>query len=184
VNSVSPEYEQTRWFTEEIQPHEAMLRSWLRRRFPSVPDTDDIIQETYVRVLQAQRKGDVRMPKAFLFATAGNLVRNHIRHLRHECPDSIAETSVSTVLDESAPIPEVLARAEEVELLTQAIKSLPDRCRQVFTLRRIYGLSQKEIASQLGIAEHTVEAQCTIAFRKCLKFCRRRDESGYELLAP
>jgi RNA polymerase sigma factor (sigma-70 family) len=131
-----------------------------------------------MRVLQARNNGEVRAPKAFLFATAGNLVRNQLRHRRHESPDVSAAISPSAVLDEGAAIPEALARAEEIELLTLAIQSLPDRCRQVFTLRRIYRLSQKEVAARLGIAEHTVEAQSTIALRKCIDFFRRQNRGG------
>ena len=66
-----------------------------------------------------------------------------------------------------------VARAQELELLTQAIQSLPTRCRQIITLRRIYGMSQKEVAAQLGIAEHTVEAQATIGLRKLAEYFER-----------
>jgi len=170
--------EQAHWFAEKLQPHEPLLRAWLHRSFPSVGDPDDIVQEAYLRVLQARSNGEVRAPKAFLFATAGNLVRNHLRHRRYEAPGASEEISPSTVLDEGAAIPEALARAEEIELLTKAIQSLPERCRRVFTLRRIYRLSQKEVAGQLGIAEHTVEAQTTIALRKCIEFFRRHDRVG------
>jgi RNA polymerase sigma-70 factor (ECF subfamily) len=68
-----------------------------------------------------------------------------------------------------------VARAQELELLTQAIQSLPTRCRQIITLRRIYGLPQKEVAAQLGISEHTVEAQGTIGLRKLTEFFERAE---------
>jgi RNA polymerase sigma-70 factor (ECF subfamily) len=71
-----------------------------------------------------------------------------------------------------------VARAEEIELLTHAIQSLPDRCRQVLTLRKIYGMSQREIATRLGIAEHTVEAQGAIGVRKCAEFFARHARRG------
>lgn len=47
------------------------------------------------------------------------------------------------------------------------IQTLPARCRQILTLRKIYGLSQKEIARQLGIAEHTAESQVGIGMHRC-----------------
>jgi RNA polymerase sigma-70 factor (ECF subfamily) len=170
--------EQWRWFEEEIHPHEPLLRAWLKRQFPFIRDPDDIVQEVYVRVLQAHNKGEIRAPKAFLFTTAGNLVRNHLRHLRHEQPNALTETPPSVVLDQGTAIPEALARAEEIEILTQAIQSLPARCRQVFTMRRIYGLPQREVAARLGISEHTVEAQSTIALHKCVEFFRRHSRNG------
>jgi RNA polymerase sigma-70 factor (ECF subfamily) len=55
---------------------------------------------------------------------------------------------------------------------------LPTRCRQIITLRKIYGLSQKEVAAQLGIAEHTVEAQGTIGLRKLGEFFERIERRG------
>ena len=44
-----PPSQQARWFAEQVQPCESALRAYLLRRFPSVPDHDDLLQETYVR---------------------------------------------------------------------------------------------------------------------------------------
>lgn len=166
--------EQTRWFLEHVQPHEGMLRAWLRSRFPVECDFDDIVQEAYARVLKAWKTSSIESPKAFLFATARNLALGRVRHHQvTETAQVLAENAVESVLDESADVPQTVARAQELELLTQAIQSLPTRCRQVLTLRKIYGLSQKEVAAQLGISEHTVEAQGTIGLRKLAEFFER-----------
>ena len=45
--------------------------------------------------------------------------------------------------------------------------SMTRRCRQTFTLRKVYGYSQKEIAAQLSISEHTVEQHLSKAARRC-----------------
>jgi RNA polymerase sigma-70 factor (ECF subfamily) len=52
-------------------------------------------------------------------------------------------------------------------MLVEAIQGLPDRCRQVFTLRKVYGYSQKEIALRMNISENTVEQHLTKAARRC-----------------
>jgi hypothetical protein len=44
----------SRWFAEQVQPHEGMLRAWLRSRFPTENDVDDVVQEAYARVLEAR----------------------------------------------------------------------------------------------------------------------------------
>ena len=44
----------TSWFAEEVQPHESSLRSYLRSVFPSLPDIDDLVQESYARLLRAK----------------------------------------------------------------------------------------------------------------------------------
>ena len=150
-----------------------MLRSWLKGQFPKVADVDDIVQEAFVRVLQARQTQAIASPKAFLFATARNLALGRVRHLKVESEFALTETASMGVCEESVDVAQAVARAQELELLTQAIQSLPARCRQIITLRRIYGLSQKEVAAELGIAEHTVEAQGTIGLRKLAEYFER-----------
>jgi RNA polymerase sigma-70 factor (ECF subfamily) len=167
--------EQDRWFAEEVQPCAPMLRAWLQRQFPSFCDVDNIVQEACLRVLEAGKNGELHSPKAFLFATARNLALSQLRHHEVERIDPLAEIEALSVIDMDAGVPETVARNEELELLTQAIQALPKRCRQIFTLRKIYQLSQKEIASELGISEHTVEVQGTIGLRKIAEFFDRHD---------
>src|SRR3990172_4320894 len=155
----SPDSELARWFAEEVQPHEAALRAWLRARFPTLTDADDLVQESYARLLRVRETGSIACARAFLFVTARNLALNQLRHLRLERPEGLAELDASGVLNDGAAIPESVAHAEDLQLLIQAIQSLPSRCRQIVTLRKIYGRYQKEVAQQLGISEHTVEAQ-------------------------
>lgn len=169
-----PDSEAFLWYSQHLQPHEAMLRAWLRSRFAGVDDTDDVVQEALSRVLQARETTAITSPKAFLFATARNLALARIRQRQAAgAANSLAETEAAGVLDETADVPDRVARAQELELLTQAIQSLPARCRQILTLRKLYGLSQKEVAAQLGISEHTVEAQGTIGLRKLAEFFER-----------
>ena len=72
---------------------------------------------------------------------------------------------------------ESAALQEEIDQLVAAIQSLPDRCRRVMTLKKIYGLTQKEVAAKLDVSEHTVEAQIGIGMRKCTAFFQQR---GYK----
>jgi RNA polymerase sigma factor (sigma-70 family) len=163
--------EQARWFAAELRPHEAMLRAWLQSQFAGSVDVDDVLQESYVRVLEAHGQ-------AFLFATARNLALMRLRHLKVERRDSITEAAFAGILDEGVDVPSAVERAQDLELLTQAIQSLPTRCRQIITLRKIYGLSQKQVAAELGISEHTVEAQGTIGLRKLGEFFARHGNTS------
>jgi RNA polymerase sigma-70 factor (ECF subfamily) len=162
-----------RWFAEQVQPYEAALRGWLRARFPDLTDVDDVVQEALARVVNARATVRLGGVKAFLFATARNLVVDQIRRRRVASIESIAEIESLSVFDETPTAAESTARHQEIELLTLAIQSLPDRCRQVLTLRKIYGLSQRDIATRLGISEHTVEAQVGVGMRRCAAFLAR-----------
>ncbi len=150
-----------------------MLRAWLQSRFQSESDFDDIVQEAYLRVLRARERSPMTSPKAFLFATARNLALDAIRHRQVARNEPVIENDGWDVLYGDDDVAETVARNQELELLTEAIQSLPDRCRQVFTLRKVYGMSQTEIARQLAISEHTVSAQLTIGVHKCTEFMSR-----------
>ena len=163
-----------RWFTDEVQAHENALRAWLRSKFPSLADPDDIVQEAATRVWRVHSQRAVLSPKSLLFTTAQNLALDQLRRRQIACMEPIAEMGEISVYEDRPTPAETTAHNQELEILTQAIQSLPDRCRQVLTLRKIYGLPQKQIAAQLGIAEHTVEAQVANGMRRCAEFLARR----------
>jgi len=172
----SEKKERARWFVDEVLPHEEDLRAWLKARFPMVREVDDLVQEAFSRLLKIHDSGPVANPRAYLFVVSRNLALNQIRHLRHERPEGAEELDPLSIVDEVNSPPESAALKEELQHLIQAIQSLPERCRQVVTLRKIYGLSQKEVAEKLGISVHTVEAQGSIGLRKCIAYFR---QNGY-----
>ena len=174
--------EESRWFAEHVLPHEAMLRAWLKCQFPDEGEIDDIVQEAYVRLLHARAVGVVHSPKALLFAAARNLARDRFRHRSIARMEPLVENDALSVLDEGEDVAECVAHNQELEMLTEAIQSLPERCRQIITLRKVYGLSQHEIAQRLEISECTVSAQLTIGVHKCTHFmarCRREREGRW-----
>ncbi len=171
----SPESEQARWFAAEVQPHAAALRAWLRGQYPSLMDIDDLLQETFVRVLQmhARRPDRIYAVKPLLFTTARNLALDQLRRRQVVKLDGLPEDESAQLAEDRPGVSETVSRRQELQLLTEAIQALPERCRQVLTLRKIYGLPQKEIAGQLGISEHTVEAQVGVGVRRCAEYLAR-----------
>jgi RNA polymerase sigma-70 factor (ECF subfamily) len=171
------EIEQSRWFVDAVLPHEAGLRRWIHSRFSEIRDVDDLIQEAFSRILKAYQSGPVPNPQAFLFVVSRNLAINRLRRKNLEHPPEAESVDPHVLVDEMAGPFESAALQEEIDDLVSAFQFLPERCRQVMTLRKIYGLSQKEIAAELGISVHTVEAQVGIGLRKCRAFFHQR---GYQ----
>jgi RNA polymerase sigma-70 factor (ECF subfamily) len=154
--------------------HEPALRAYLRKVFPIVTDVDNMVQETFVRVLDARRTSNIENVRGYLFATARNQALALMRRRDIIPIDSIAELEALDITTDEPGVPEKVGLRLELEILHQAIQSLPARCREVLTLRKIEGLSQREIAVRLGIAEHTVEAQVANGMRRCAQFFRER----------
>lgn len=161
---------QARWFAEEVQPHEASLRAYLRHSLSSLADVDDLTQECYARLLRERNRGEVRSNRAFLFAVARNAVRDLLRRRAVSDAIPITENVQLPVLEESTNVVDFVSRREELAILTEAIRALPKRCRHVFLLRKIQGLPQREIAARLGITENTVETLVAKGARRCADY--------------
>lgn len=158
------------WYEQHVEPHLPMLRAWLLSQYPNERDIEDVLQEAVMRVLRARAQGEVRAPKAFLFATARNLVVGGARKAIRQGQFSLADLDELRLVEESEDVSSAVERAEELEFMAHAIQSLPTRCRQVITLRKIYGMPQEQIAKELGISVSTVETQVVLGMRKLEAF--------------
>lgn len=161
-------------YHREVQAHTNNLRSWLHRRFPGLKDPENIVQESLIRIWRRMSSQPFDgSPRALLFVTARNLAIDETRRNQIIKMDAVAEMDRLPVYTSDSNAADTAAKNQELELLTLAIQSLPPRCRQVLTLRKIYGLSQKEIAAEMGISEHTVEAQVANGMRRCADFLKK-----------
>ncbi len=168
----SPPSDHTRWFTTELAPHEPALRAYLHG-LVNPSDIDDLVQETYTRLLRAHARGSVAHARGLLFATARNAARDLHRRRTTAQTSPITESVASRVFDDAPNAAETASRRQETDLLATAIAGLPPRCREILILRKFENLSHREIAEKLGISVHTVEAQLTKALHRCEEFFAR-----------
>ncbi len=119
-----------------------------------------------MRVLRVHERTPVSSPRGLLFATARNLALDQMRRQQVIAFEPITEITDSSVFTDSTNVAETVSQRQEFELLTQAIQSLPARCRQVFSLCAADGRSQREIAEGLGFSKNTVAQQMSKGLRR------------------
>lgn len=140
------------------------------RRFVGPADVEDILHEAFLRCYEADASTPIRRHQSYLYQTALNLARNHWSRT-----DRRALSSLDTLVAEDEPVSEVdiereaVAR-ERLALYCRMVAELPLQCRRAFLLKKVYGLSQRDIAAYLGISENTVEKHVA----KGLLVCARR----------
>lgn len=179
------EFDRRKWFAQQILVHESQLRGYLRRFLKSRCDVADGVQETYARLLGLSDTAlaAIRHPHAFLFTAARNVALEWKRREHRVYRGLVAEPAVSVFLWDDGPSAyEELRVREELALLARAIAALPQRCRQVVTLRKLHGVPQKQIAAQLGISENTVEKHAANGVRLCASYIESwHDQAGRSL---
>lgn len=152
--------EQTRyrWIATHVLPHEGGVRAWLRRNVSSLTpeDIDDLIQEGYARLWECDLSR-IANARAYFHATVRNVLLEHARRARIVPMERLGEIdALRMVSGEPGPERQVGAR-QELERVWQAISKLPQQCRRAFRLQNFEDRSRREIASEMGISERTVE---------------------------
>lgn len=162
--------ENNRWFAEEVHPHEPALRAYLKAQFPTFMDQDDLVQETYTRLLRAKEVEPIRSARAFLFTTARNVAIDLIRRHRSRPMQEMTEAVESHAMKEGgSSAAEIVAREQEIALLNQVVEELPSRCREIMVLRYRESLSYQEIAVRLNVSLDTVKTQLARGMRRCVE---------------
>lgn len=161
------------WLARHVLPHEPALRAWLQSRRLEGLEIDDIVQETYARLITAESIQNVRNPKAYAFQAAWSVMMSHVRRSKVVAFRTVADMDqLGAVADAPSPEHQVADR-DELQHLAEAIASLPGKVRDVFILRRIEGLPQREVAEKLGLSESTVEKHMSRGFHLLSKLFSR-----------
>lgn len=163
-----------RWYSEEVHPHAAQLKAYLRGSFPSVGDVDDVVQESFLQMLKVRAVQPIQSSKAFLFTVARHIALNLVRRERGAPIFSVGELADVRALEDRPDAHECLSREEKRQLLVEALASLPPRCREITVLRKLRGVPQKEAAAMLGLSEKTIEEQVARGVRRCASYLRKR----------
>ena len=170
-----------RWFAEEVHAHDRSLKIWLRSSYPAIRDVEDIAQESYLRIWKASFSQPIASAKSFLFQVARRLAIDALRRKQTSAVESVGDWDGVAAVDEGLNSADQLCCDEKIELLAAAFVSLPRRCREVMTLRKLNGMPNREIAARLNISEGTVENQIARGTKLCRRYLNERGVRGFNL---
>ncbi len=157
--------------------HRTFLQKFLNRFFSEQQDIEDVTQEAFLRAYMAEQKkaGGIERPKAYLFRIAKNIALTRLTRKSRQITTYIADLSPSVVLESGATAEEEAVAEESLGLYCQAVASLSDKCRQVFLLRKVHGLTHKEIAARLSLSVSSVEKYLRQGVLACRAYMREQD---------
>lgn len=160
-----PMAEQDQQISEVVEREQSRLRNFIRRRVPDPVDAEDILQDVFHKLVEANR---LLMPidhvTGWLFRVARNRIIDFFRKKRPErFSDSAVAGEDGEVLqfEDLLPSPDagpeaLYARSVLLDELEFAIHELPEEQREVFVAHELEGRSFKEIAAQTGISVNTL----------------------------
>jgi RNA polymerase sigma-70 factor (ECF subfamily) len=148
--------ERALWLSRHVLKHEPALRAWLGRRRIAGLEVDDVVQETYARLIALESVDSIGNVKNYMFQTAYSVLVSHVRRARIVAFETVTDLEQLGSTRDVSPEDQVIDR-DELNRLARAIAGLPGKVRDVFVLRRVNGLSQRDVARELGLSESTVE---------------------------
>jgi len=173
-DSALPKIEQARWFVDEIHAHEGRLRAFVRSTFPMLPDVDDVVQESYLRVWKTRATQPIHSARAFLFLVARRVALNLLDRQRTSPLVAVSDLAGLPEANDTLDPAQAASRREKVQLLAESLARLPPRCREVMVLAKIERLSHREVARRLGLSERTVAEQVARGVKRCYAFLARQ----------
>ena len=163
--SVTSMIEQDRQISEIVAEQRSRLRNFIRRRVPDPSDAEDIVQEVFYELVEANR---LLMPIGHVTGWLFRVARNRITDLfRKKKPEPFSDATVEDEEGELLRIEDLLPSPDAgpealyfrnvlLDELEFAIGELPDEQREVFVAHELEGRSFKEMAAETGVSVNTL----------------------------
>ena len=162
--------------TAAFLENESILKRFLNRFLPRAQDIEDVVQDTFIKAHCAEKTGTVNSPKAFLFRIARNEALKELRRKSNQITAFIEDVDGADVGETTASAEEENIAHQRLGLFCQSVLAMPPRCRRVFLMCKIYGMSYKDIADELGISVSGVEKHVAKGLQICNAHVEEFDE--------
>ena len=159
--------------------HQKELRGFLLARTRSEPETEDLLQDLYLKIAGASPDQPIERPLAYLYRLAANLMLDRRRGQRRSANRDDAwrrsahVVGLSEDVADAPPADQAVDAKLRLERLIAVLDTLPPRVQQVFRLHKFDGLSHKEVAERLGLSRSSVEKHMITALRALVEANRR-----------
>lgn len=155
-----------------IRTNHGLLVGWLAKKLGNHDDASDVAQDVYMRVYRFANVEVIENPQALLFKTAANLAINELkrrgrilrRHVQVD-DDSVAVTVADLPTEDPTP-EQALGQKQDVGVMLEAIRALPDKPRTAFVKNRFEDKTYASIAREMGVSESTVEKYMMDALKR------------------
>ncbi len=157
--------EQNNSLSETIRQETARLRKFIRSRVPDASDAEDILQDVFYELVEADRLMEpIEQAGAWLFRVARNRIIDLFRKKKPESLQQVVagrngedELTLEDLLPSADAGPEAAyARAVLLEEIEEALAELPSEQRDAFVAHEIDGQSFKEMAAETGLSVNTL----------------------------
>lgn len=148
-----------------FQENNRALIGYLVARLKSEAEAYDVAQEAYVRLLQLEQASAVSFQRAHLFTIAGNLAIDRLRQ-RQVRERNSAQDFFEDLLTRPGPDRTAIAQ-QEMEIIKQALRELPEKCRRAFMLHVFAGYRVQEIAVQMNLTDRMIRHYVARAMAMC-----------------
>lgn len=156
-------------------------RSQLKRAVSGIvssEEVDDIVQETWLRSYEAELKQEIQFEKTYMLKTARNLALNHISKASEKHNFSMEELDEQDAIFAGMQLERQVESKERFLHFCRATDHLSPEVKRVFLLKKVYELSQREIADYLQISESTVEKHVAKGLHQCANFLKTSQATG------
>ena len=171
--------------SEVVKREQSRLRNFIRRRVPDPRDAEDILQDVFYKLVEANR---LLMPIEHVTGWMFRVARNRITDLfRKKKPESFSEAAVEDEAGEALQLEDLLpspdagpealyVRSVLLDELELALDELPDEQREIFVAHELEGRSFREMAAETGVSVNTLLSRK----RYAVLHLRERLQSIYE----
>ena len=160
--------------TEAFVRHESALKRFIARFMRNAADVEDIAQEAFLRAYSAEQGKPIEQPKSFLFRIAKHVALTELAQKSRQITDRIEGFDELPVMGNEVSVEDEVEARQTLGLHCEAVARLPQQCRHVYLLRKVHGMSHREIAGHLGIAVSTVEKHLMKGVELCDRFVREK----------